>query len=324
MTLDNKEEKMKKFAFIFPGQGSQTTGMGLDLYNNYEKAKEVYNTADSVLNKKISEICFNGPDEVLKQTINAQSAIVATSIAAYEAFKSVCPDIKPSFTLGHSLGEYCAMYCSGVMDLATTMKAIQKRSELMDEATKTTKGTMAAILGAKIEDINSSIEEASKIGLVQVANYNDPTQIVITGEIEAVEKACDLIKEKGAKRIVPLTVSGGFHSKLMTSAASAFVDFVKNLELNDAQIPVITNVDAKLTTNKDDFIEKMPAQINSSVMWVQSIQNAIEQGVNTFIEFGNGRVLAGLNRKISSGIKTYNVSDSNSLKAVIEELMVGV
>ena len=324
MTLDNKEEKMKKFAFIFPGQGSQTTGMGLDLYNNYEKAKEVYNTADSVLNKKISEICFNGPDEVLKQTINAQSAIVATSIAAYEAFKSVCPDIKPSFTLGHSLGEYCAMYCSGVMDLATTMKAIQKRSELMDEATKTTKGTMAAILGAKIEDINSSIEEASKIGLVQVANYNDPTQIVITGEIEAVEKACDLIKEKGAKRIVPLAVSGGFHSKLMTSAASAFVDFVKNLELNDTQIPVITNVDAKLTTNKDDFIEKMPAQINSSVMWVQSIQNAIEQGVNTFIEFGNGRVLAGLNRKISSDIKTYNVSDSNSLKAVIEELMVGV
>ena len=161
---------MKKIAFIFPGQGSQSAGMGLDLANNYAEAKNVYNTADSVLGKKISEICFNGPDEDLKQTINAQSAIVTTSIAALEAFKGACPDIKPSMTLGHSLGEYCAMYCAGVMDLETTIKAIQKRSELMDEATKTTKGTMAAILGATIENIEESIKEASALGLVQVAN----------------------------------------------------------------------------------------------------------------------------------------------------------
>ncbi len=314
---------MKKFAFIFPGQGSQSTGMGQDLYNNFESSKQVYETADRVLGKKISEICFNGPDNDLKQTINAQSAIVATSIAALEAFKSKC-DIKPTVTLGHSLGEYCAMYAAGVMDLETTMKAIQKRSELMDEATKTTKGTMAAILGAKIEDINSSIDEASSIGLVQIANYNDPTQIVITGEIEAVNKACELIKEKGARKVVPLAVSGGFHSKLMNGAKEGFMDFVKELNLHEANIPVITNVDANLTTKSEDFKNKMPNQINSSVMWNQSIEKALNEGVDVFIEFGNGKVLAGLNRKICPEIKTYNVSDSETLKNVIEELTVGV
>ena len=315
---------MKKIAFIFPGQGSQSTGMGLDLCENFAESKKVYEIADETLGKKISNICFNGPDEDLKQTINAQSAIVATSIAALEAFKSACPDIKPAMTMGHSLGEYCAMYCAQVMDLKTTMLAIQKRSELMDEATKTTKGTMAAVLGSTIENINDSIKEASELGLVQIANYNDPTQIVITGEVEAVNKACELIKEKGARKVVPLAVSGGFHSGLMDSAKEGFVDFVKTIEINDAQIPVITNVDAKMTLNASEFVDKMPKQINSSVMWVQTIENAIKEGVDTFIEFGNGKVLAGLNRKISSDIKTFNISDCASLKAVVDELMIGV
>ncbi|MBQ7287375.1 MAG: ACP S-malonyltransferase, partial [Candidatus Gastranaerophilales bacterium] len=175
-----------------------------------------------------------------------------------------------------------------------------------------------------IETIQKSLDEVSSLGLAQIANYNDPMQVVITGEVEAITKACELIKERGAKRVVPLAVSGGFHSKLMTSARDSFVDFVKELDLNNATIPVITNVDAKETTNKEEFIEKMPNQINSSVMWVQTIQKAIELGIDTFIEFGNGKVLAGLNRKISSEITTYNVYDTESLKATVESLMVGV
>lgn len=313
------QKTARKIGFIFPGQGSQSTGMGLDLYNNFEVSKKIYENANVILNKKISDICFNGSDEELKKTINTQSAIVTTSIAALEAFKTKS-DIVPSIVLGHSLGEYCAMYAAGVMDFKTAIKAIQKRSEFMDEATKSTKGTMAAVLGSTIEIINSCIEQASDLGLVQIANYNNPGQIVISGEIEAVDKACELIKAQGARKVVPLAVSGAFHSKLMDSARDGFVDFVKDLELNDAKIPVITNVDSEITINSDDFRKKMPNQINSSVMWCQSIEKAMDMGINTFIEFGHGKILAGLNRKISSDITTHNVFDSKSLNNTISAL----
>lgn len=310
---------MKKIGFIFPGQGSQCTGMGFDLFNNSKEAAKIYETANRVLGKKISDICFNGPDDELKKTINAQSAIVATSIAALSAFKENC-NIVPSVVMGHSLGEYCAMYSAGVMDLETTIKAIQKRSELMDQATKTTKGTMAAIIGSNLEIIENCINEASKLGSVQIANYNDPTQIVITGEVEAVNRAGELIKEQGAKRVVPLAVSGAFHSRLMNEASDNFCEFVKELKLNDAKIPVITNIDADFTSNAEDFRLKMPNQIKSSVMWYQSVQKAINSGVNIYIEFGSGKVLAGLNRKISSDIITYNVFDMQSLNSTISAL----
>lgn len=307
----------KKIAFLFPGQGSQAVGMGKDLYENFETSKNVFDTADKVLGKSVTTLCFEGPEDSLKQTVNTQPCIVTMSISALEALKSQL-DIKPDFVAGHSLGEYCAMYEAGVMSMETTFKAIQKRADLMSASA--TGGAMSAILNAPEGALEEALKEASSVGYVDVANYNSPAQVVITGDNDAVAKAGEILLEKGARRVVPLPVSGAFHSKFMENASKEFVGFVSDLELNNAEIPVVTNVDAKATVESADFREKMPKQICSSVHWTQTIQQMANDGVEIFVEIGPGKVLAGLNRKIAPEAKMFNVFDKSSLEATVSAL----
>lgn len=306
----------KKIAFLFPGQGSQSVGMGKDIYENYAEAKNIYDTADKVLGKSITTLCFEGPEENLKQTVNTQPCIVTTSIALMEALRSEL-NIVPDYTAGHSLGEYCAMFTAGVMSLETTLKLIQKRADLMGQ---TKGGSMAAVLNATEDVLKAGLDEGSKVGYVDVANYNSPAQVVITGDENAVKAAGDYILANGARRVVPLPVSGAFHSKFMQEAGGKYNDYLQDFELSDAKIPVITNVDAELTTNAEDFRAKMPKQIYSSVHWTQTIQKMVEEGVDTFIEIGPGKVLAGLNKKIAPEATVYNVFDKASLESTISVL----
>ena len=306
----------KKIAFLFPGQGAQSVGMGKELYDNFSAAKNVFDKADEVLGKSITTLCFEGPEESLKQTVNTQPCIVTTSIAALVALKSEL-NIIPDYTAGHSLGEYCAMYTAGVMSLETALKAIQKRADLMGQ---TKGGAMAAILNAPEGSVEEALKEASSVGYVDVANYNSPVQVVITGDENAVKKAGEILMEKGARRVVPLAVSGAFHSKFMENAGKEFEGFVSDLELNNALVPVVTNVDANATTDSSDFRAKMPKQIYSSVHWTQTIQKMVADGVEIFVEIGPGKVLAGLNKKIAPQTKVFNVFDKASLDATVASL----
>ncbi len=308
---------MGKVAFVFPGQGSQSVGMGKSLYEASVVAKEIFDKADEVLGRSISKMCFEGPEEDLKQTINTQPAILVTSIAALEALKEKT-DVKPDYVAGHSLGEYGAYYAAGVIDFSTAMKLIDKRAKEMNAAAESTKGAMTAVIGMSKEAILDTIEKID--GMVSVANYNSPAQIVITGEAEAVAKANDALKEAGAKRVIPLPVSGGFHSMLMEEASVKFSEILDDCDIKDAQIPVFTNVDAEPTTAAIRFKAKMTAQIYSSVMWTQTVEKMAADGVDTIVEIGPGKVLAGLVKKTNPAINVLNVFDEESLNAAVESL----
>ncbi len=304
---------MNKIAFVFPGQGSQYSGMGQDLYENYAAAKNIFEEFNSILNKNIKKLCFEGSEEDLKQTVNSQPAILAVSLAAYAAFKSKI-GLQPDYLAGHSLGEYSALYAGGVISLSEIIKLVQKRAELMNEAQS---GSMSAILGMEDEKLEQMLKEISPEGIICAANYNTPGQTVISGETTAVEKANQLASQMGAKRVIPLAVSGGFHSRLMKPIAEKFARYVNDTNINDANVPVVTNVDARPTVDKAEIASKMIKQMYSSVYWKQTITFMAEQGVDTFIEIGPGKVLSGMIKKICSTAKVYNISNAESLEQTL-------
>ncbi|EKN63844.1 ACP S-malonyltransferase [Schinkia azotoformans] len=310
---------MGKIAFIFPGQGSQTVGMGQSLANESEKSAKVFQKADERLGFSLSDIIFNGPSETLTLTENAQPALLTTSIAVLELLKE--HGIKADFTAGHSLGEYTALVAAGAISFEDAVYAVRKRGEYMEEAVPAGVGTMAAILGMDESELQAVTEEVTAGGdTVQLANLNCPGQIVISGTKQGVEDASQLAKERGAKKVIPLVVSGPFHSILMKPAAEKFGAVLNEIEIRNAEIPVIANVTAQAMTESEDIKEKLIQQLYSPVRWEKSVETMLDLGVDTFIEIGPGKVLSGLVKKVNRRVNAYAISDQETLLDVVNKL----
>lgn len=308
---------MGKIAFIFAGQGAQYVGMGKELAENIAVCREVFEEADKALGFEISKLCFEGAKEELDKTENTQPAILTTSIAALMALRS--RGIKPDVVAGLSLGEYSALVCSGVLNFGDAVKLVKKRGKFMQEAVPAGVGTMAAILGLSAEDVKAICAEASEAGIVEPANFNCPGQIVIGGEIEAVRIASDKAKEKGAK-VAPLSVSAPFHTTMLEPAAIKLEEELKSVELNEIKVPVITNVTGGYVKETGDIKELLKKQVMSSVLWENSVRKMLEDGVDTFIEIGPGKVLSGFVKKIDRKAAVINVEDMKSLDKALEIL----
>jgi [acyl-carrier-protein] S-malonyltransferase len=311
---------MGKIGLIFAGQGAQYVGMGKDLFENSPASKEIFNIADRELGYAISEICFNGSEEDINKTENTQPAVLTVSIAALKALEE--KGIKADMVAGLSLGEYSALVCSNAIEFEDAVKLVRKRGKFMQEAVPQGVGGMAAILGLDRNKITEACEEASEKGVVSIANYNCPGQIVIAGEKDALKLACNKAEELGAKRVIELSVSGPFHTKLLKPAADKLFEELKNIQLKEIIIPVITNVTADYIGKKEDVKNLLKEQVMSSVFWEDTINKMLEDGVDTFIEVGPGKALSGFVKKINRKIKIYNVEDINSLNKTIEGLKV--
>ncbi|HMT07094.1 MAG TPA: ACP S-malonyltransferase [Pyrinomonadaceae bacterium] len=310
---------MSKIAYIFPGQGSQAVGMGKDLYDNYAAAREVFEQADDALGFKLSELCFAGEEAELQLTANTQPAILTTSIAAYRAAVSEAI-AKPDFVAGHSLGEYSALVASGIIDFADAVRTVRSRGTYMQEAVPVGVGAMAAILGLDLATVEEGCAEAANGQVCSPANINSPSQIVIAGDTEAVERACEKLKEKGAKRAIMLNVSAPFHCALMMPAQERLAVDLAELSYDDAEVPVVHNVDAVANSDGSSVAIKLTQQVSSPVRWLQSVETMSAAGVDTFIEIGPGKVLTGLVRQINREVRYGNIEDSVSLNSALEIL----
>lgn len=308
-----------KIAFVFPGQGSQYVGMGRDLHEAYPKASAVFDKADEILGFPLSKLCFEGPKEELDDTTNTQPALLTVSVALLRMLE--LDQLGPVTVAGHSMGEYTALVAAGALDFADGLKLVRERGRVMKEAGERNPGRMAAVIGLDAGTLEGICQEASfqlPASIVQIANYNSPGQVVISGHKEALGRAVELAKERGARRVMPLAVSIASHSPLMQSAAESFASIVAQVDFCPPRVPVVANVTAAPITTLAEIREELVEQLTSTVRWVESVQYIIAQGVTTFVEIGPKNVLTGLIRRIDQSVRVMNVEDVAGVKAFLE------
>jgi len=303
---------LAKTAFLFPGQGSQFVGMAKDLYDNYDGIKAIYQTADDIMGIKLSEICFNGPEEDLKQTKYTQPAIFVHSIAVLELLKQ--KSILPEASAGHSLGEYSALVAAGALSFEDGLGLVKIRGELMQQAGIEQSGTMAAIIGLESDVIEDVCKNVS--GIVQPANFNSLGQVAISGEVKAVHDAMDKLKEAGAKKVVELVVSGAFHSPLMESAQQGLSEALNKVEIKDASIPVYANVTALPVIKNEEIKDLLYKQLTHPVRWMEIYSNMANDGFEDFIELGPGKVLTGLGKRINREVHCKALGTAENINSL--------
>lgn len=306
---------MTKTAFVFPGQGAQAIGMGKDAYDAFDSIKQIFQKADEALGIDLSSIIFEGPEEALKQTANTQPALLTVSVAYLKLLEN--SGLKADYVAGHSLGEYSALVAAGVMSFEDAVRTVRARGLYMEQAVPSGQGAMAAVLGAEREDLANLCASITAEGTaVELANVNCPGQIVVSGTAMGVQAVVERGKETGAKRVIPLEVSGPFHSSLMKPAAQQLAGKLAEAELKDAAIPVIANVTAQEVTAASAIRELLEKQVYSPVLWEDSIRYLIGQGVDTFVEIGSGTVLSGLIKKIDRNVRVISVNSISALETL--------
>jgi len=309
---------MGKVAFVFPGQASQYPGMGKELADMYPSAKAVFDEADKALGFSIAKMCFEGSEEDLKLTANTQPAILTCSIATYRVLEE--KGLAPDFVAGHSLGEYSALVAAGALKFADAVRLVRKRGTYMQEAVPAGKGAMAAIMGLSPAVVTDVCKRASQGQVCAPANLNSPDQTVISGDADAVKRAVELASQAGAKRATILPVSAPFHSALMLPAQEKLDHDLKKTHFDKLRVPLVTNVDADTIETGEQARDALVRQVTAAVHWEESVRLLIEEGVNTFVEVGPGKVLTGLLRQIERSVATLNVEDETSLLKTVEKI----